>query len=92
MVDQDIPDWFAPVLKVPPCWRELSGDRSINHDSARGGEPRGWRGKCPKAHPRDHKQEPGRGGSYLNPPPGVSTEAIEAGLNARKACVLRSGA
>ncbi|MGI5845523.1 MAG: hypothetical protein ACOX9B_15325 [Candidatus Xenobium sp.] len=28
----------------------------------------------------------------LNPPPGVRTEAIEAGLDARKACVLRSGA
>ncbi|MGI5843713.1 MAG: hypothetical protein ACOX9B_06000, partial [Candidatus Xenobium sp.] len=24
---------------------------------------------------------------YLNPPPGVSTEAIEAGLDARKACI-----
>jgi hypothetical protein len=28
----------------------------------------------------------------LNPPPGVRTEAIEASLDARKACVLRSGA
>ena len=29
---------------------------------------------------------------HLNPPPGVRTEAIEAGLDARKARVLRSGA
>jgi len=25
---------------------------------------------------------------FLNPPPGVRTETIEAGLDARKACVL----
>jgi hypothetical protein len=30
---------------------------------------------------------PVRSQKFLNPPPGVSTEAIEAGLDARKACI-----